>query len=193
MREQVLKSPFIWLIGFVAVIWAVELMNTVLGHDLDTLGILPRTASGLVGIPLSPILHGGFGHVTVNTVPFLFLGGLVAIQGRRALLESSLVVVLLGGAGVWLAARGSYHIGASGLIFGYFGYLVARGWYERSILSIGSAIVTVIVYGSIVWGLLPTLTGVSWEGHLFGLLAGVVAARLTRRSSKESQDEAPKH
>ena len=113
-------------------------------------------------------------------MPFLVLGGLVAIRGARAFVSTSLFIVLLGGAALWLFGRFSYHIGASTLIFGYFGYLVARGWYERSIWSILTAFLTLFLYGSIIWGVVPTRSFISWEGHLFGLLSGILSASAGR-------------
>ena len=103
----------------------------------------------------------------------------------------TLFVVLLGGAGVWLAARGGSHIGASGLVFGYFGYLVARGWYDRRIVSILIAIVVMVVYGGLLFGVLPTGGRVSWEGHLTGLIAGVLVARFGKAGRREEDTETP--
>lgn len=180
-----LKANLLLVLAAVALLWAVEAVNLTTEHTLNTWGILPRTLSGLRGIPLSPFLHGNLSHLVVNTVPFLVLGGLVALQGRRAFLGVSLFIVLTGGAAVWLFGRMAYHIGASGLIFGYFGYLVARGWYERSFSAILIALVTLFFYGGLVWGVLPTNAYISWEGHLFGLLAGVLAARIQGASTKE--------
>ena len=99
----------IWILGFVAVIWAVELVNGLTGHELNMWGILPRTTTGLIGIPLSPFLHSSFNHVLSNTIPFLVLGSLVAFQGRQTLLGVSLVIIVLGGGGVWLAGRAAFH------------------------------------------------------------------------------------
>ena len=173
-----LKTNLLLVLAAVALLWAVEAANLLTGHHLNTWGILPRTVTGLRGIPLSPFIHGSLSHLLVNTAPFLVLGGLVALQGRRAILGVSLFVTVTGGAAVWLFGRSAYHIGVSGLIFGYFGYLVARGWYERSLSSILIALATLFFYGSLVWGVLPTTTYISWEGHLFGLLAGILAARI---------------
>ncbi len=111
-----------------------------MGHQLNSWGTFPRTVHGLTGIPLSPFLHGSFGHVVSNSIPFLVLGGLIALRGRQVLLRVSFIVIGLGGAGVWALGRPAIHIGASGLVFGYFGYLVARGWYERKLGSILMAI-----------------------------------------------------
>jgi membrane associated rhomboid family serine protease len=175
---QQLKTSAYLILGLVLVIWAVELLNLLLGHRLNVLGILPRTVAGLPGIALSPFLHNGIGHVLLNTIPLVILGGLVILHGPRAFLEVSLVIIVVSGIGVWLFGRSGYHVGASGLIFGYFGFLVGRSWYERSISSILIAVITIVLYGGILLGVLPTRAGMSWEAHLFGLLAGILAARL---------------
>ena len=174
-------SAVLWLIGFTATIWVVELVNAPLDHRLTSLGIVPRSIPGLIGIPLSPFIHGSFGHVVSNTIPLLVLGGIIAFQGRQKLLEVSVIIIALGGTGVWLLGRSSFHVGASGLVFGYFGYLVARGLYDRSAASILVAVAVFVLYGGLLFGVLPVLSFVSWEGHLFGLMAGVFAARLNRR------------
>ena len=173
-------SSLPFLIGFVIVIGVVELVNGSMDHQLNAWGILPRTVHGLAGIPLSPFLHGSFSHVISNAVTFLGLGGLVGLRGRQVLFRVSLIVILIGGAGVWAFGRSATHIGASGLVFGYFGYLVARGWYERRFGSILVAIGVIILYGGLILGVLPTQGLVSWEAHLFGLIAGVLAARIHR-------------
>ncbi len=175
------------LAALVAVIWAVELVNLLLGHRLNDYGLLPRTVEGLRGILLSPLLHGGFSHALSNTAPLLILGGLAAVRGRSNFLLVTLFIILVGGAGVWVGGRAALHIGASGLVFGYFGYLVARGWYERSILSIAVALAVIAVFGwGMLSGILPTAgVLVSWEGHLCGLIAGVLAAWLMGRRREE--------
>ena len=152
-----------------------------MGRQLNAWGIFPRSVNGLIGIPLAPFLHGSFGHVMSNSIPFLVLGGLIAFRGRLVLLRVSLIVIGVGGSGVWVFSRSAVHIGASGLVFGYFGYLVARGWYERRLGSILLAIAVIILYGGLILGVLPARGLVSWEAHLFGLIAGVLAARSHRR------------
>ena len=166
------------LAGFIAVIWGVEVANTLMDHRLSEFGIVPRTTEGLRGIPLWPFLHAGFGHVISNTLPMAVLGGVIAIQGRNTLLKVSAIVVVVSGAGVWVFARPGIHVGASGLVFGYFGYLVARGWYQRSLSSVAVAILVVFFYGGLIFGIVPSLGFVSWEGHLFGLMAGILAAKI---------------
>ena len=176
------------LFAFVAILWIVEVVNLFLGHRLNVYGLVPRTIEGLRGIPLSPFLHAGFGHLLSNTLPLLILGGLVAARGQSNFVIVTLFIVFVGGLALWLVGRPwpcdvhyLVHVGASGLVFGYFGYLVARGWYERSFLSIFVAALIILVFGAgILSGLLPTAPYISWEGHLCGLLSGVLIARLTR-------------
>ena len=166
------------LVGCVALLWIIECVNALLAHRLNRWGILPRTLSGLVGIALSPFLHGSFAHLSLNTVPLVILGGFVVLQGTRLFLAVSFWIILLSGAALWLLGRSAYHVGASSVLFGYFGYLLARGWYERSVTALLVALLTLGLYSGIVWGVLPTRAYISWEGHLFGLLAGVLVARL---------------
>ena len=174
------------LLGCVALLWGIECVNALLGHRLNRWGILPRTFAGLVGIPLSPFLHGSFAHLTLNTVPLVTLGSFVAFYGTRVFLTVSLWIILLSGAALWLFGRSAYHVGASSVLFGYFGYLLARGWYERSVTALLVAFLTLVLYGSIVWGALPMRSYISWEGHLFGLLAGVLVARLASPQRRDT-------
>ncbi len=175
-----LKKNLYWILGFVALIWVIEFINFSTGHRLSDWGVLPRTLKGLKGIPLSPFLHASLIHIMMNTIPLAVLGGFVILNGRQIFFEITIIIILVGGTALWLFGRSSYHVGASGLIFGYFGYLVLRAWYDRSLKSFIVAFVTVCLYGGIIWGLLPTFSRISWEGHLFGLLAGILAARLEK-------------
>lgn len=177
------------LIAFVAILWVVQIVNIFLDYSLNQYGLAPRTIEGLRGIPLSPFLHGGFGHLISNTFPLLILGGLVAARGQANFVGVTLFIVFVGGLAVWCVGRPwpwdnlqhVVHVGASGLVFGYFGYLVARGWYEHSFLAIIVALLVILVFGTgIFLGLVPTAPYISWEGHLCGLVAGVLIARFTR-------------
>ena len=165
---------------FVASIWAVAILDRVLGLDLGRFGIVPRTVDGLRGIPLHVFLHQGFSHVLSNTGPLLVLGVLISLRGGRNLLGASVFIIAFGGFAVWLMGRSGVHVGASGLAFGYFGFLVGRGFYERSFTSILIAVAVAVFYGGMFLGILPSLGFVSWEGHLFGLIAGVAYSRITR-------------
>ena len=165
---------------FVASVWVVAILDIVFSLDLGRFGIVPRNVDGLRGIPLHVFLHQGFGHVLSNTGPLMVLGILISLRGGRKLLGASVFIIAFGGLAVWLMGRSGVHIGASGLAFGYFGYLVARGFYERSFMSILIAVAVVVFYGTMFFGVLPSLGFVSWEGHLFGLIAGVAYSRITR-------------
>ncbi len=179
-----LRAGALTLGSFVAIFWGLEIVDQVffrhvgrMASGLDLYGILPRHTSGLIGILFAPFLHGGFGHVAANTVPFVILGALVMAYGLRAFWRVTILVILVAGAGTWVFGSSSYHIGASSLIFGYFGFLVAAGIFQHSIKSILLAVLVGIGYGSIIWGVLPGQPGISWEGHLFGFLGGVLAAK----------------
>ncbi len=161
------------IIVLVALIWSVEAVNFFLGHRLTSWGILPRSFGGLIGIPLAPMLHVGFWHTLSNTVPLLFLGALTLAGGKRMFWETTVAVTLLSGALVWLFARQSFHVGASGLVFGYFGAILARAVIERSLTSLAIGIITVVAYGGLIFGILPLRSQVSFESHLFGLIAGI--------------------
>ena len=168
-----------------AVMWVSESVDAVLDGDLDSLGIRPRSTEGLVGIVLSPFLHVNFGHLIGNTVPFLVLGGLIALSGLGRVLAVTAIVAVVGGIGTWLVAPAqTVHIGASGLVFGFAAYLVARGVFDRRVRSVATGLLVVVVYGTtLLFGLLPR-EGISWQGHLFGAVGGVVAAQwLSRRST----------
>ena len=188
-------ASLVLLLVLVAVMWAVELVNIFMGHRLNEYGIVPRTVLGLRGIPAGPFLHGGFGHLLSNTGPLLVLGGLVAVRGQANFVGVTAFIIVAGGLALWTVGRpwpwddlqNVVHVGASGLVFGYFGYLVARGWYERSFLAILVAVAVMLVFGpGILFGVLPTAPYISWEGHLCGLLAGVLIARFTRDRLRRS-------
>lgn len=124
-----------------------------------------------------------------NTIPFIVLGILVSLRGLDDFFELSLIIMVVGGAAVWLFGRQAYHIGASGLIFGYLGFLVAAGWYERKFISLVVALIVLFLYGGMIWGVLPLRPFVSWEGHLFSLLAGIVCARLLKPGKQDRKTD----
>ncbi len=179
--KREVRTHAIVLGSALGVMWAQEVVDQVVfGARLDAFGIHPRTLWGLVGIPLAPWLHVGFGHLVANSLPFLVLGWFVMLRGVRQFFGVSLVITLLGGAAVWLLGRGNVHLGASGLIFGYLGFLLLRGWFDRTFWGVLGSLAVLGLYGGMVWGVLPSHPGVSWESHLFGFAAGVFAAWLTR-------------
>ncbi|RED44213.1 rhomboid family intramembrane serine protease [Aestuariispira insulae] len=175
-----IKSLKIALFPLLA-LWAVEIVNLILNHSLVQWGILPRQLSGLIGIPLSPWIHGDLYHALSNSLPLLILGIAVALDGRKHFIRLTAFVTLVGGAMIWLIGRSAYHIGASSLVFGFFGYLLAKGMFHRDFRSIAIALAVIFFYGGLVYGLLPLASHISFEGHFFGMAAGAVYAYLTRR------------
>ena len=170
------------MLSFTALLWVLEFYDQATGQRLDADGIVPRTESGLEGIVWAPLLHGGWAHLIANTLPFLIFGFLVLANGVGRFLLVTAVVWLLGGLGVWLVAEpGTVTIGMSGVIFGWLAYLLVRGFFARSGAQILLALVLFFFYGGILLGVLPGQPGVSWQGHLFGALAGVLAAWLVAR------------
>ena len=181
-----LGNALAYVIVPVALFWAVELLDwLVLDDRLQRQGIQPRMFAGLDGILWAPFLHGNLGHLLANTVPFLILGGLVLTHGRRVFAGATAIVVFVGGGLTWLFARSANHIGASGVVFGFLGYLVGAAVFARSIRAVLTAVVAVLLYGGLVWGFLPR-TGVSFEGHLFGFLAGILAARVLHAETDDA-------
>jgi membrane associated rhomboid family serine protease len=169
------------------VLWAIELVDwLVFAGSLDRLGIRPRTAGGLVGIPLHPFLHLGFTHLALNTIGILLFGGLVLVRDPRDFWTAVLLGTLVGGAGVWLVGRPSIHIGASGVVFALFGYLLLTGWFDRKPGAVLLSITVLLFWGSALFGLSPLQVGVSWEAHLFGFLAGGLTAWLRARRKQPS-------
>ncbi|WP_246559734.1 rhomboid family intramembrane serine protease [Leptothoe kymatousa] len=160
--------------------WVIGIVNfAYLGGGLNRLlGIRPREPLGLLGIIFSPILHRNAGHLIANTLPFAILGWLVLLQGVDNFYALSVVILLVSGLGTWFLGRPAIHLGASGLIFGYLGYLIARGYLEVTLLTIGLAFIVMLLYGDQVWNMFPDadMTTLSWEGHMFGFLGGVLAA-----------------
>lgn len=161
-----------------ALFWAVMMFNFLTGFPFLHLALKPRTIQGLWGILCGPFLHAGFSHLAANSITFAVLGALVGIKGKRAFWETTIFIILVSGALLWMVGRPSYHLGASGLICGYFGYLVIRGLVQRKIVPLLITAGVVFAYGGLIWGLLPTQAHISWEGHLCGFLAGLVAARM---------------
>jgi membrane associated rhomboid family serine protease len=174
--------------GFVALLYAIELVDTFLGNRLDGAGVRPRDADGLDGILLAPLLHGGWGHLAANTVPLLVLGFLILLGGVGRWIAVTAVVWVVGGVGVWLVGPTyTVHIGASVLAFGWLVYLLLRGIFSRSATQILVGVALLVVYGGLLAGVLPGQPGVSWQGHLFGAVGGALAAWWLGRADREQR------
>lgn len=182
-----LQSHAAILGGFVALLWTIEIVDfSVFGGRLNSYGIRPRSLDGLEGILFMPFLHGSFAHLAANTLPFATLGWLIMLREISDFFVVSAVTVLVSGVGVWLTgAPNSVHIGASGLIFGYFGFLLLRGFFERSFTAILVSLIVGFFYGSLILGVLPSQPGISWQAHFFGFVGGVLAAQLLGRQKRE--------
>ena len=162
------------VITFIVVVWTVFLLDLFL--PLEKLGLVPRTARGLPGLVTMPFLHSSLGHVLSNSVSLFIL--LMLLAGSRARSwQVMAAIILLGGALLWLFGRSAVHVGASGLVFGLISFLIASGILERRLLPLMASIIVGFLYGTtLLWGVLPTVPGVSWDGHLSGAIAGVVVA-----------------
>lgn len=195
--ESPAKTRILVLMMCVGVIWGVSGFALVFNNQylLYHLAVIPREWGSLPGVVGMPFVHGSWWHLISNTMPLLILGGMVMFRGIRYFGAVTFMIMLLGGILLWCFGRNAAHIGASGLAFGYLGFLVTRGFYERSWQSIGVAALVVFLYGGMIFGVVPRNDGVSWEAHLFGLLAGMVVARvafgLERKRQQAMSDEDP--
>jgi membrane associated rhomboid family serine protease len=166
--------PILVLVG---AMWVLELADSAMGSQLDGFGIVPRSETGLFGIAAAPFLHLGFGHLIANTTALLILGALILLTSPYFWVVT-VAVALFGGLGVWITGDPrTVVIGASGLVYGYAAYLVALGIFRRSLMNLLVAVLVVVLYGGFVFGVFPGQAGVSWQGHLFGAVVGVVMAR----------------
>lgn len=165
--------------GVTAVLWVIEVVDLLLGHALDDFGIVPRTVGGLWGIAASPFLHAGFGHLATNTIALWLLGGLSMTRRARDFWVVGAIAALTGGLGAWLfGGSHTVHIGASGVVFGYLGFLLGRGVFERSVAAVLLSLAVGWLAGGMLFGMLPLVNpGISWEAHLFGFVGGALAAR----------------
>lgn len=177
LRRRLLRQGIV-LGAIVGFLWLAELVDALLLRGaLDSFGIQPRALTSLPALLIAPLLHAGFGHLLANTIPLIVLGWLVMWRRTSDLFVVGLAAAISSGLGVWLfGGANTIHLGVSGVIFGLLGYLLARGYYERSVNAIGLALIALFLYGGMLWGVLPLQQGVSWQGHLFGFVGGVVAA-----------------
>ncbi|MCC3297317.1 rhomboid family intramembrane serine protease [Arthrobacter caoxuetaonis] len=181
------KSALLAAACFTALLWLAYFLTLPLQNSLlPELGILPRQLEGLDGILFAPLLHTGTGHLISNSLPLLAFAFLVLLEGLRRFAAVTAICWLASGIGVWLFG-GGLTIGISGVVFGLFAYLIVRGFYNRSLPQILIAGVLFLVYGSILWGILPTAAGVSWQSHLFGAAGGVLAAIVLRTDPDRTQ------
>ncbi len=191
---QRIKSVAIIVGVLLAALWAIEIVDQMLGEPLNQFGVRPRRLSGLSGILAMPFLHGGFGHLSANSGPLVVFSSLLLLRSKAEFALVFVATTVLGGLGVWLFGSlfgpNSVHIRASGVIFGMFGYLVSMGIFERKMGSIALSVVLIGVYGGLIYGVLPGQEGVSWEGHLFGFISGIATARFVAKRNRRKSDAA---
>ena len=168
-------------LGFVALIWVIQLLDWALDLEPADFGVRPRQLAGLPGIFFAPLVHGGFAHLLANSPPLLVLGTAMLYLYPSAAVRVLPAVYLGTGVAVWLFARGSAHVGASGLIYGLVSYIFVAGLIRRDRRAIAASLLVCFMYGALIWGLLPIEPGVSWETHLAAALIGIVLAIALRR------------
>jgi len=182
-------NRFVPAIALTGICWAVFLVNNgLLGGSLTDHGIVPRHLGSLPGILWSPFLHVSFQHLVANTLPLLILGSIICGRGKGEFGAALASGILLGGGLTWLFARTACHVGASGLVFTFFGYVASLAYFRRTFGSLVLSVACIVGYGGLLRGILPTAMPVSWEGHLSGLLAGVLAAWAVSRNKPKTKD-----
>jgi membrane associated rhomboid family serine protease len=178
------------LLALVLLMWVLEVVDAALDNRLDRHGIEPREVDGLDGVLAAPFLHVGFGHLAANTLPFVAMGLVIALEGAWRLAGVTAIAAVVSGLGTWLIAPAdTVHLGASGVVFGYATYLVARGWFNRRPMEIAIGVVVAVLWGGALLAGIEPQQGISWQGHLFGAIGGVMAASILserRRASSES-------
>jgi membrane associated rhomboid family serine protease len=173
------RSRFTPLLLFVAALWIIRTLDAFhAGGSVAGMGVVPRSTSHLTGIVTAPFIHASWGHLVSNTLPLLLLGWLVALEGAAEWMTVTVFCALTAGLGSWLFGSGGNHVGASGIVFGYVGYLLFRGWYDRKPAAILVTLLVAAMYGTtLLWSIIPR-GGISWTAHAFGFLGGLIAARV---------------
>ncbi len=183
-KSQIVKSLLIPA-AFVVLLWIILIIQQTFDIDFPfVLGLHPRTFSGLIGIITAPLIHGGYAHLISNTLPVFFLSaGLIYFYPETAFKVIAIIYIFTGLL-VWLFARSVYHIGASGLIYGFAAFLFFSGIFKRDNRSIALSLLVTFLYGGMVWGILPGQPGISWESHFFGGVTGIICAFIFRKKDK---------
>ena len=183
------KSKFPDVIYLLAVMWVVHAVQWLMPGNLHQFGILPRTFSGLLQIPLAPFIHGSLFHLIANSFPLLGLGILVQLKERALFWELCAIITVLAGFGTWLIGSTSYHIGASGLVLGLWAYVLADACFRRSIRAIVIAVVTLLFYGGLIFTVFDLRPSISWSGHVSGIVAGILIAWLNAKGHAMTKSE----
>ena len=173
---------------FLCFIWLIKLFEVELDADFGSLGILPRELSGLKGILFSPLIHGDWNHLINNSIPLFILGSVLFFFYKAVAFRVVFLSYILTGLYTWISARHSFHIGASGLVYALFGFLFISGFIRKHIPLIALSFLVAFLYGSLIWGILPWKKEVSWEGHFWGLLVGLILAFFYRKEGPQKKE-----
>lgn len=168
----------------VVMMWIVQLAQSTVWPALGSYGIVPRSTQGLIGVLLAPWIHHGWWHLLSNSIPFLVLGTLIQFKNTLIFWEATLLITLIAGFATWLLGSPAIHAGASGLVLGYWSFLIADGWFQRSLKAILIGFITLILYGGFIFLLFHIRPNISWVGHVSGMVAGVIVAKLYANSCK---------
>ncbi len=186
-RGQTRASGFALLFGLLSLMWLVEIINTLDNNQLDYDGLYARNVGRLWGILTSPFIHGSFSHLFDNMIPFLFLGAIIALHGAARLATITAFVIVVGGVGTWLISpAGTPTIGASGLVFGYATYLLARGFFDRKLWELAIGGLVAVIWGVALISSLVPHAHISWQAHLCGGIAGILIAWILSRRDREA-------
>lgn len=173
---QLIQHHMLTVLSMLACLWGIQIINSAIGYRLNILGNYPRSWHGILGIFISPFLHGNYTHLFFNTIPFFILSTFVMINGIPNFIMVTVVIIVLSGSAVWLFGRKAIHIGASGVIMGYLGYLLMNIFTQGTVVAVGIGAVCLYYFTSMLFDIFPSDVKTSWEGHLFGLISGVAAS-----------------
>lgn len=187
-EKRKLFFSFLFPLLFVALLILIKLIEIEFQFNLGKLGILPRNISGLKGVLFSPLIHGDWNHLFNNSIPLIILGGALFYFYESVAFRVIVLSYLLSGLYTWISARYSYHIGASGLVYALFGFLFISGFIRKHIPLIALSFLVAFLYGSLIWGILPWKKEVSWEGHFWGLLVGLILAFFYRKKGPQRKE-----
>ncbi len=196
-EKQRLINGIFFPVLFISVLWIIMFMQQLFGISFSDFGLMPRTVNGLWGILLSPLIHGGFSHLISNTMPLLLMGFIVFYFYRGIAFRVFFLVYIMTGIWVWAAGRHAYHIGASGLVYGFASFIFFSGVFRWDPRLLGLSLLVLMLYHGMIWGVLPVFEDISWESHLLGSFAGILVAYSYRKegpkpvkySWEESEEE----
>ncbi len=174
-----LQKNLYFTLLLIGLLFAIHIVNFIIGYRLNILGILPRKLRGVPGIVTSPFLHADFNHLFFNAIPLFVMVSFVLLEGMPVFIIVTAIIILIGGGATWLFGRRGVHIGASGVIMGYWGYLLLEAYKHPSVVSVATGIVCIYYFGGMVLNLFPVKVKSSWEAHFFGFLGGLTAAYVT--------------